>query len=111
MSCCRSRISSVPTVGVGSGRDGAVGVGVDGGGGVSVGVDEGEGIGADVDEGEGVGVDVGDGGESSGVEQFEMIKVANTKTTARTCFADIAFSWWVRPYPPGGGSGHTQKPP
>jgi hypothetical protein len=40
-----------------------------------------------------VGIDVEEGGGDSCLEQPEMIKAANTKITAITCFMDIAFSW------------------
>jgi len=72
MSICGPGNSAVFAVGVGLGRAFAVGVGL-GRDGV-------------------VGVDVGGGGGVSCVEQPEMIKAANTKMMATTCFVDIAFS-------------------
>ena len=50
-------------------------------------------VGVDVDEGGVVGVDVGEGGGGSCVEQLTMIKAADTKMTATTCFVDMVSSW------------------
>ncbi len=69
-------------------------------GGVGVAVAEGEvgvavaegGVCVAVAEGE-VGVAVAEGGVGSGVEQPEMIKDATNRTTALSCFKDMASSW------------------